>query len=115
MLRILSMTIRKIFLKCVKYFWKFRGKIKNFPDLENFQIFHFSSKNELFFDCEFFSELRNIFGYSFDVELSDLSIYEVYDAQLRKLKKLQRVEGMCTEKKPGFTTIQKKVAIYITL
>ena len=46
----------------------------------------------------FFSKLRIFFGYSFDVELSDLSIYEVYDAQRRKLKKLERVEGMCTEK-----------------
>ena len=50
-------------------------------------------------------------GYSFDVELSDLSIYEVYDAQFRKLKKLERVEVVGTEKNPPMDdsgTIQKK-------
>ena len=40
--------------------------------------------------CETSPEI--CFGYSFDVELSDLSISEVYEAQLRKTKKLERFE-----------------------
>ena len=57
-------------------------------------------------------------GYSFDVELSDLSIYEVFDAQLRKLKKLERVEVVGTpENRPPlrFTTIQKTICYLITV
>ena len=60
--------------------------LKIFEKIQKFTVFFFETENS-FFEVE---KKR----YSFDVEFYDLSIYEVSDAQLRKLKKLQRVEHM---------------------
>ena len=53
--------------------------------------------------------------YSFDVELSDLSSYEVYDAQLGKLKKLERVEVVGTEKNRLPLPFRKQFAMWTVL
>ena len=54
-------------------------------------------------------------GYSFDVELSDLSIYQVFDAQLWKLKKLERVEVVGTEKNRLPLPFRKQFAMWTVL
>ena len=52
----------------------FADNFSNFFWSKNFRIFLNSKKNIIF------SELRKIFWYSFDVKLSDLSIYDVFRA-----------------------------------
>ena len=51
---------------------KFLG-LKNFPKMKILKTFFSSAAKKYFF-----SELRNFFGYSFDVEKPDLSISDVF-------------------------------------
>ena len=76
--------------KFLKFFWKMK-KVKNFNE-KSYMIFHWKidffifqknlqKKSEIFFELEkilFFSKLKKKLGYSFDVEQSHLSIYEVF-------------------------------------
>ena len=63
---------------------RFAGNLKIFDVFQIFQKKNVRQKNfDFFFDREkkyFFSELRKKIGYSFDAELSELSIYEVFKA-----------------------------------
>ena len=59
-----------------------------------FAIF-FRRKNRGEIDRHFFSELRKIVGYNFDVKLSDLSIYDVFRAFGARQNMLRSSQEIC--------------------
>ena len=71
-----SYTQKKISTPKKIYFFRVQKKSKTFRKFFGRKFFDFFELEKKYF----FSELRNVFGYSFDVKLSELLIYDVFRA-----------------------------------